>query len=66
MSGIWSAIRVFVNQLCNFFLNLFLITSVFLLQLARIGMDVVLISRNPEKLQDVASEIGRVKIEIDK
>ena len=29
-------------------------------------MDVILISRNPEKLQDVASEIGTVKIEIDK
>ena len=28
-------------------------------------MDVILISRNPEKLQDVASEIGTVKIEID-
>ena len=31
-----------------------------LLQLAGIGMDVVLLSRNPEKLQDVASEIGIV------
>ena len=54
--------ELFENRLCYSFRELF---SVFLLQLARIGMDVILISRNPEKLQDVASEIGTTKNQID-